>query len=240
MPQQIVQLRQRCRHGAGASPALIDYVAGVARGEPSSCRRFASVLSPRAGLALLNAARAHAQLLDGRAYCLPGGRAGGVRRRRRASPHAGRSEQRSRDQLAHKLAGCDAGTLTRVPRAHRRFGSHRCGRATLSGAAERRLPALTGSSSPRRCRSAAIGDRIYVLPTRLRPVVLGRAAGHAARRAELRQQSGAAADLPASARRAGQSVFRRSARSTASSCTHQRCAAATRGEDLNVAPALSR
>jgi MoxR-like ATPase len=52
-----------------ASPALIDYVQALlaaSRAEPG----IRVGLSPRAGLALLNAARANA-LLDGRGYCLP-------------------------------------------------------------------------------------------------------------------------------------------------------------------------
>ena len=51
------------------SPALIDYVQALL----AASRVDAEIrvgLSPRAGLALLNAARANA-LLDGRAYCLP-------------------------------------------------------------------------------------------------------------------------------------------------------------------------
>ena len=65
---QLVQLR-----GAVAlvlaSPALIDYVQALL----AASRSHAEIrvgLSPRAGLALLNAARAHA-LLEGRGYCVP-------------------------------------------------------------------------------------------------------------------------------------------------------------------------
>ena len=52
-----------------ASPALIDYVQALL----AASRAHADIrvgLSPRAGLALLNAARACAAL-DGRGYCLP-------------------------------------------------------------------------------------------------------------------------------------------------------------------------
>ncbi len=55
--------------GVLASPALIDYVQALL----AASRIDAGIrvgLSPRAGLALLHAARAHA-LLDGRGYCMP-------------------------------------------------------------------------------------------------------------------------------------------------------------------------
>ncbi|UXI69640.1 AAA family ATPase [Tahibacter amnicola] len=61
-------LRQHCA-AITASAALIDYLQaliGATRSHPD----VRSGLSPRAGLALLNAARAHA-LLSGRGYCLP-------------------------------------------------------------------------------------------------------------------------------------------------------------------------
>jgi len=67
----VVQIQQ-IRHavaGVLASPALIDYVQALL----AASRVDADIrvgLSPRAGLALLNAARACA-LLDGRGYCLP-------------------------------------------------------------------------------------------------------------------------------------------------------------------------
>ncbi len=65
---QILQLRQRCRDIV-ASPALIDYVQNLL----AASRQHADIrigLSPRAGLAVLSAARAHA-LLAGRSYCVP-------------------------------------------------------------------------------------------------------------------------------------------------------------------------
>jgi len=63
---------QHLREQAGvvlASPALIDYVQSLI----SATRAHAEIrigLSPRAGLGLLNAARAHA-LIDGRGFCIP-------------------------------------------------------------------------------------------------------------------------------------------------------------------------
>lgn len=65
---QIAQLR-RAVAGVLASPALIDYVQALL----AASRNHADIrvgLSPRAGLALLNAARAWA-VLAGRGYCLP-------------------------------------------------------------------------------------------------------------------------------------------------------------------------
>jgi MoxR-like ATPase len=65
---QLVQLRGAVA-SVLASPALIDYVQTLL----TASRSHAEIrvgLSPRAGLALLNAARAHA-LLDGRGYCVP-------------------------------------------------------------------------------------------------------------------------------------------------------------------------
>lgn len=65
---QILELR-RAAAGVLASPALLEYVHGLL----AASRNHAAIrigLSPRAGLALLAAARAHA-LLDGRAHCLP-------------------------------------------------------------------------------------------------------------------------------------------------------------------------
>jgi MoxR-like ATPase len=65
---QIVALRRHCA-GVLASPALIDYLQSLilaTRAHPE----IRVGLSPRAGLALLAAARAHA-VLSGRGYCLP-------------------------------------------------------------------------------------------------------------------------------------------------------------------------
>jgi MoxR-like ATPase len=60
---------QRQAQAVHLAPALVDYVQRLlaATRDP---RRFAEGLSPRAGLALLRAARAHA-LLQGRDYCSP-------------------------------------------------------------------------------------------------------------------------------------------------------------------------
>jgi len=65
---QIQQIRTAV-NAVLASPALIDYVQALL----AASRTHADIrvgLSPRAGLALLNAARACA-VLDGRGYCLP-------------------------------------------------------------------------------------------------------------------------------------------------------------------------
>jgi MoxR-like ATPase len=67
-PDQIVALRQACA-GVLASPALIEYVQALL----AASRAHAEIrvgLSPRAGLALLSAARAHA-LLAGRPFVVP-------------------------------------------------------------------------------------------------------------------------------------------------------------------------
>jgi MoxR-like ATPase len=67
-PDQIVALRQACA-GVLASPALIEYVQALL----AASRAHAEIrvgLSPRAGLALLSAARAHA-LLAGRTFVVP-------------------------------------------------------------------------------------------------------------------------------------------------------------------------
>jgi MoxR-like ATPase len=67
-PAQVLQLRSAVA-GVLASPALIDYVQALL----VASRTHGEIrigLSPRAGLALLNAARACA-LLHGRAYCVP-------------------------------------------------------------------------------------------------------------------------------------------------------------------------
>jgi len=67
-PEQILALRQACA-GVLASPALIEYVQALlaaSRDHPE----IRIGLSPRAGLALLAAARAHA-LLSGRPHCVP-------------------------------------------------------------------------------------------------------------------------------------------------------------------------
>jgi MoxR-like ATPase len=66
--EQILRLREACR-AIVASSALIDYVQSLLE----ASRRHAEIqvgLSPRAGLAILAAARAHA-LLSGRGYVLP-------------------------------------------------------------------------------------------------------------------------------------------------------------------------
>ncbi|MEO8010460.1 MAG: MoxR family ATPase [Dokdonella sp.] len=65
---QILQLRQNCSDII-ASPALIEYVQNLL----AASRQHSDIrigLSPRAGLAVLSTARAHA-LLAGRAYCVP-------------------------------------------------------------------------------------------------------------------------------------------------------------------------
>jgi len=84
-----------------ASPALIDYVQALL----TASRVDAEIrvgLSPRAGLALLSAARANA-LLDGRAFCLPEDvQAVFVAAAAHRITPAGTSH-RSRDQLAQKL-----------------------------------------------------------------------------------------------------------------------------------------
>ncbi len=67
-PEQIIELRHACA-SVIASSALIDYVQALL----AASREHAQIrigLSPRAGLALLAAARAHA-LLAGRSQCLP-------------------------------------------------------------------------------------------------------------------------------------------------------------------------
>ena len=67
-PDQIDELRRACAR-VFASPALIEYVQALL----AASRDHAEIrvgLSPRAGLALLAAARAHA-LLAGRAHCMP-------------------------------------------------------------------------------------------------------------------------------------------------------------------------
>lgn len=67
-PEQILALRRACGEVL-ASPALIDYVHALL----AASREHTDIrvgLSPRAGLALLAAARAHA-LLSGRAHCVP-------------------------------------------------------------------------------------------------------------------------------------------------------------------------
>jgi MoxR-like ATPase len=67
-PAQILELRRACA-AVLASPALVDYVQSLL----AATRAHAAIrvgLSPRAGLALLAAARAHA-LLGGRAHCMP-------------------------------------------------------------------------------------------------------------------------------------------------------------------------
>ena len=64
----ILALRDACR-GVLASPALIDYVQRLLEGSRTH-GEIRVGLSPRAGLAILAAARAHA-LLDHRAYCVP-------------------------------------------------------------------------------------------------------------------------------------------------------------------------
>jgi MoxR-like ATPase len=84
-----------------ASPALIDYVQALlaaSRVDPE----IRVGLSPRAGLALLNAARAIA-LLDGRAFCLPEDVQAVfvAAAAHRITP--GGASHRSRDQLAQKL-----------------------------------------------------------------------------------------------------------------------------------------
>jgi len=84
-----------------ASPALIDYVQGLL----AATRVDADIrvgLSPRAGLALLNAARANA-VLDGRGYCLPEDvQAVFVAAAAHRITPSG-SNQRARDQLAQKI-----------------------------------------------------------------------------------------------------------------------------------------
>jgi MoxR-like ATPase len=84
-----------------ASPALIDYLQALL----AASRADADVrvgLSPRAGLALLNAARAHA-LLDGRAYCVPEDVQAVfvAAAAHRITPSA--SSHRARDSLAQKI-----------------------------------------------------------------------------------------------------------------------------------------
>jgi MoxR-like ATPase len=67
-PEQIIELRHACT-AVLASPALIEYVQALL----AASREHADIrigLSPRAGLALLAAARAHA-LLAGRPHCVP-------------------------------------------------------------------------------------------------------------------------------------------------------------------------
>jgi MoxR-like ATPase len=67
-PEQILALRRACAEVL-ASPALIEYVQALL----AASREHADIrigLSPRAGLALLAATRAHA-LLAGRAHCVP-------------------------------------------------------------------------------------------------------------------------------------------------------------------------
>ncbi len=67
-PEQILALRRACT-GILASPALIEYAQSLM--QASRAHNAIKVgLSPRAGLALLAAARAHA-LLAGRAHCVP-------------------------------------------------------------------------------------------------------------------------------------------------------------------------
>jgi MoxR-like ATPase len=68
VPEQIIELRFACA-GVLASPALVEYVQALL----AASRQHAEIrigLSPRAGLALLAAARAHA-LLAGRPHCVP-------------------------------------------------------------------------------------------------------------------------------------------------------------------------
>ena len=67
-PEQIIELRHACT-GVFASAALIDYVQALL----AASRDHGEIrigLSPRAGLAVLAAARGHA-LLSGRAHCVP-------------------------------------------------------------------------------------------------------------------------------------------------------------------------
>jgi MoxR-like ATPase len=97
---QIQQIRTAV-NGVLASPALIDYVQALL----AASRVDADIrvgLSPRAGLALLNAARACA-LLDGRGYCLPEDvqMAFVAASAHRIIP--GGSSHRARDALAQKL-----------------------------------------------------------------------------------------------------------------------------------------
>jgi len=95
---------QRIRAAVGgvlASPALIDYVQALL----AATRVDADIrvgLSPRAGLALLNAARANA-VLDGRGYCLPEDVQAVfvAAAAHRITPNG--SNQRGRDQLAQKI-----------------------------------------------------------------------------------------------------------------------------------------
>jgi MoxR-like ATPase len=97
---QIQQIRSAVA-GVLASPALVDYVQALL----AASRVDADIrvgLSPRAGLALLNAARACA-LLDGRGYCLPEDvQSVFVAAASHRMIPAGAS-QRSRDALAQKL-----------------------------------------------------------------------------------------------------------------------------------------
>jgi len=68
VPEQIIELRHACA-AVLASPALVEYVQALL----AASRQHPEIrvgLSPRAGLALLAAARAHA-LHAGRPHCVP-------------------------------------------------------------------------------------------------------------------------------------------------------------------------
>ena len=68
VPEQIIELRHACA-SVLAAPALVEYVQVLL----AASRQHPEIrigLSPRAGLALLAAARAHA-LLAGRPHCVP-------------------------------------------------------------------------------------------------------------------------------------------------------------------------
>ena len=159
VPEQIIELRHACATVL-ASPALVEYVQALL----AASRQHPEIrigLSPRAGLALLAAARAHA-LLAGRPHCVPedvqavfafvaGHRL--TPRRERAA--------RSR-QARHATARDDAGALRAWPRRSPHDWDLRI-RALAY--AEQRLPALTRL---RRSESLPIRldrRRIYVLPT---------------------------------------------------------------------------
>ncbi|HZX91130.1 MAG TPA: MoxR family ATPase [Rudaea sp.] len=97
---QIQQIRSAVA-GVLASPALIDYVQALlaaSRVDPE----IRVGLSPRAGLALLNAARACA-LLDGRGYCLPEDVQSVFVAAAAHRIIPGGANHRARDQLAQKL-----------------------------------------------------------------------------------------------------------------------------------------
>lgn len=67
-PQQLAQMQEQAR-AVVASPALINYVQDLLDASRSN-NQFGNGLSPRAGLALLSAARAWA-LISGRTMVLP-------------------------------------------------------------------------------------------------------------------------------------------------------------------------